>query len=133
MKNKLLIFTRVLYVLLAIGTLAALFIAYKGIEGSFAFNFLKGYIVLIFFSLIYIPTVTLLNLRKFKSAEIKKYLVKAVSLFISFGLLNFILDWIFRPSKVDIFREFSVAFGLAFGIAFADATFLKKKEKSLRP
>ena len=128
MKNKLLIFTRVLYVLLAIGTLGALFIAYKGIGGSFAFNFLKGYTVLIFFSFIYIPIVTILNLRKFKSAEIKKYLTKAVLLFISFGLLNFILDWIFRPSKVDLLREFSVAFGMAFGIAFVDATFLKRKK-----
>ena len=128
MKNKLLIFTRVLYVLLAIGTLAALYIAYRGIGGSFAFNFLKGYIVLIFFSLIYIPMVTLLNLRKFKFAEVKKFLTKAIIIFILFGSLNFILDWIFRPSKVDLLREFSVAFGLAFGIAFADATFLKRKK-----
>ena len=128
MKNKLLIFTRALYVLLGIGTIAALFIAYKDIGGSFAINFMKGYIALIFLSLVYIPTVTIFNLRKFNFAEIKKYLVKAVILFISFGSLNFILDWIFRPSKVDLVREFSVAFGLAFGIAFSEAIFFKKKK-----
>jgi len=127
MKNKLLIFTRILYVLLAIGTIAALFIAYKGIGGSFAFKFLIGYISLLLFSLIYIPMVTILNLRNFKAVEVKKFLTKAILIFILFGSLNFILDWVFRPEKIDMVREFSVAFGLAFGIVFADATFFKKK------
>jgi len=48
--------------------------------------------------------------------------------FTFFGSLNYGYDYFFRPSKIDLLREFSIAFGSAFGLSFIDVTFLKKKE-----
>lgn len=125
-KNKILIFTRILYMLFAIATIISLFIVYKDINGNIAFRFLIGYVFFTFFFIIYIPIITILNSRKLKWIEIRKRLFKFIILFILFGASNYGLDFIFRPSKIDLYREFSIAFGLSLGIAFIDVTFLKK-------
>jgi len=125
-KGKVLVFTRVLYVLFAIGTIISLFIAYKDIDGDIAFKFLMGYLFFTFFILVYIPFITILNSRKLKWIEIRKRLFGFIILFVSFGTSNYILDYIFRPDNISLFREFSIALGVAFGVTFADVTFLKK-------
>ncbi|PAB57391.1 hypothetical protein [Anaeromicrobium sediminis] len=127
-KNKLLIFTRILYILFAIGTIIVFWMVYKDIDSSFAFKFGIGYVFLTFFLLLYVPFVTILNLRKLKWVEIRRRVIKFIGLFISFGTLNYIFDYVFRPSNIDLFREFSSGLGLAFGISFIDVTFFKKKE-----
>lgn len=127
-KNIVLIFTRILYMLFIIGTILALFIVYKHIDSIIAFKFLMGYLFLTFFLLLYVPLITILNSRKLKWVEIRKRLFKFIVLFILFGSLNYIYDYVFRHSNIDLFREFSIAFGSAFGISFIDVTFLKKKE-----
>lgn len=127
-KNRVLIFTRILYILFAIGTIILLLMAYKGIDSRIAFKFGIGYIFLTFFLLLYIPLITILNLRKLKWIEIRKRLFKFIASFTLFGTLNYIIDYVLRPSNIDLFREFSIALGLAFGITFIDVTFLKKKD-----
>ena len=122
-----LIFTRILYVLAVIGTIISLFIVYKDIDSIFAIRFLMGFLYFVFFMLLYIPFITVINSRKFQGAEIRKRLLKFIVLFISFGVSNYVFDYFFRPSNIDFFREFSVPLGLSFGIAFIDATFLKSK------
>lgn len=129
-KNRVLIFNRILYILFAIGTIILLWMTYKDIDSRIAFKFGIGYLFLTFFLLLYIPFITILNLRKLKWIEIRKRLFKFIALFILFGTLNYILDHVFRPSNIDLFREFSIALGLAFGISFIDVTFLKKKDDS---
>ncbi|MDS1030050.1 hypothetical protein RDV78_06020 [Bacillota bacterium LX-D] len=129
MEKMSLIFTRILYTLFIIGTIISLFIVYKDIDNSIAFKFLIGYLFFTFFLILYVPFITILNSRKLKRVEIRKRLFKFIALFILFGSLNYIFDYVFRPSNIDVFREFSIALGLAFGISFIDVTFLKKKEK----
>ena len=125
-KSKFLVFTRILYVLFSVGTIISLFIVYKDIDGDNAFRFLVGYLFFTIFLLGYITFITILNARKLKWTEIRKSLFKFIILFVSFGTLNYMLDYIFRPNNMSLFKNFSIAFGLAFGVAFAEVTFLKK-------
>ncbi len=50
--------------------------------------------------------------------EIRKRLVRFVALFISFGVLNFVFDYFFRPSNIDFYREISVAIGGTVNLTF---------------
>jgi len=123
-KNTALVFTKILCILFIIGTIISLFIVYKDIGSSSAFKFLMGYLFLTFFLLLYIPFIIILNSRKLKWVEVRKRLFKFIALCVLFGGLNYV----FRPSNIDLFREFSIALGLAFSASFIDVTFLKKKE-----
>lgn len=127
-KNAVLIFTRILYILFIIGTLITLFIVYIDINSSIAFKFLIGYIFLTSFMLLYVPFITIINSRKLKWVQIRKRLLKFIALFISFGVLNYGFDYVFRPLNISFYREFSIALGLSFGLSFIDVTFLKDKE-----
>lgn len=114
--------------LFAIGTIIILWMVYKNIDSGIAFKFAIGYVFLTLFLILYVPIITILNLRKSKWVEIRKRLFKFIALFILFSALHYIYDCVFRHSNIDLFRVFSSAIGLAFGISFIDVTFLKKKE-----
>ena len=124
--KKNILFIPILYVIFVIGTIIMLFIVYKNIGGRLALPFIFGYLVLTFFLVIYMHIMTILNLRKLKWVEIKKRTFNFITYFISLGVLNYGLDYFFRHSKVDLFREFSTSLGLALAFSFADIAFLKK-------
>ena len=126
-KNTVLNVTKVLYIQFIIGTIITLFIVYSHIDSSIAFKFLMGYLFLTIFLILYVPFITILNSRKLKWGEIRKRLIKFITLFILYGALNYGFDYVFRHSKIDLFRESSIAFGLAFGTSFIDVT-LKKRD-----
>lgn len=126
-RDKLLILTRVLYILFLIGTIISLVIVYKDIKNNIAIKFVIGYVILTFFLLLYIPIVTILNLRKSKLIDIKTRMIKFISLFIIFTALNYGIDFILRHSNINIFREIPTALGLAFGLSFIDVILFKKK------
>ena len=125
-KNKYLYLTRTIYFLFFIATIASILIVYRGFNSSIAFKFLMGYLFFTFFLLLYVPIITIVNSRKLKWFEIRKRLFKFIFLFILFGVVNYTMDFFFRPLKVDLFRELSIALGLAFGISFFDVTFSKE-------
>lgn len=128
MKKNLSSFTKTIYILFFIGTIISLFIVYRKIDNSIAFNFLVGYVLFTFLLLIYIPVVTVINSRRLKRVDIRKRLIKFFTVFILFGALNYGFDYFLRPEKIDLLRQFSIGFGLAFGISFIDVTFLKKEK-----
>lgn len=126
MKRKaVLIFTRILCIVFIIGTIILFFIVYTDIDNSFVFKFLMGYVFFTIFLLLYVPIITILNLRKLKWIEIRKRLLKFISLFILLGALNYGFDYVFRLSNVNLYRELSIALGVAFGITFIDVIFKK--------
>jgi hypothetical protein len=127
-KNTVLLFTRILYVLFAMATILSIFIVYTDIDKRIAFRFLIGYLFFAFFMLLYVPLITVLNLRKFKWIDIRKRVFRFIALFILFGASNYILDCFFRPSKINLYRAFFNALGFAFGISFFDATFFNNKK-----
>lgn len=125
-KNTWLSFTRVLYGIFTAATIIAFIIVYKDIDSSIALKFLIGYLFLVLFLLLYVPLITIINSKKLSKAEVRERLVKFLVWFLLLGAVGYGFDYIFRPSKVDLLREFSIALGIAFGISFIDVTFLKK-------
>lgn len=111
------------------GTIIILFMVYKQIESSIAFKLGIAYVCLTFFLVLYVPFITILNSRKLKWGEIRVRLLRLIFWLVLFAILNYIIDYAIRPSKIDLFREVSSAFGAAFGISFVEVTFLKKQEK----
>mgnify|MGYP001320564781 FL=1 len=127
-KNAVLVLTRTLYTLFITGTLISLFIASKDIDSNLTFKVLMGYLFFTFFMILYVTFVTILNSRRLKQVEIRKRLFKFIALFALFEAINYVFDYVFRPSDIDLFRAFSNAIGLAFGISFIDVIFLKKEK-----
>ena len=126
-KSKQLIFTKVLYSLFAIATILALFIVYKNIDNDLSFKFLAGYIFLTFFMLAYVPIITIVNTRKYRWVYVRKRIFKFITFFILLSILNYVFDYIIRPSTIDLFNIFSTSAGLSFGIAFFDIILLKEE------
>ena len=127
-KDRVIIFTRILFVLFAVGTVISMVIVYSDADGKLAYNFLLGYVFLAFFMLLYTPIVTIINSRKLKWTEIRRKILRFFVFFILLSILNFGFDYLIRPYDIDAFRIFSNAFGVSFGITFIDVVFLKKTE-----
>lgn len=127
-KDRVIIFTRILFVLFAVGTVISMVIVYSDADGKLAYNFLLGYVFLAFFMLLYTPIVTIINSRKLKWTEIRRKILRFFVFFILLSILNFVFDYLIRPSDIDAFRIFSNAFGVSFGISFIDVLFLRKTE-----
>lgn len=121
-------FTRILYLLFAVGTIVSLIIVYKDIDSSLAFKFILGYLFFTLFLLLYVPFVTILNSRNLSRVEIRKRLFRFIALIILFTAINYGFDYVFRPSNKDLVRGFSIALGLSFGISFFDIIFSKEKQ-----
>lgn len=43
-----------------------------------------------------------------------------IILFVSFGILYYLVDYIFRPDNISLYKELSHDLGLAFGLAFVE-------------
>ncbi len=127
-KNKVLVFTRILYTLFAIGTIMSLFIVYKDIDNDFAFKFVVGYVFLTFFFIICILFITILNLGKLKWTDMRKRISRFIISFVTLVALSYGFDYLFRPTKIDLYRVFSNALGLAFGISFIDVIFFNNQD-----
>lgn len=129
MNRNILLFTKFLCTLFIICTIIMLFIVYNNIENNIVSKFGMCYFYLTLLVVIYIPFIIIFNSRKLKWVQIKERLLKFIALFILFGALNYAFDYAFRPSKIDLFREFSIAFGFTFGISFIDITLFRRKEE----
>ena len=129
-RNILAFFTKLIVILFIIGTIIMIFFAYSHVKGNIASKIGMCYFGVVIVMLIYIPIITILNSTKLKWSEIKGRLLRLIVIFIVFGTLDYFFDYVFRPAKVDLFREFGIAFGVAFGINFADIIFLKNKKNN---
>jgi amino acid transporter len=122
-------FTGIIYLLFIIGTIVTLLIVFGSIDNSISAYFLGGYAFFAVIIVLYTIFGTILNLRKLKWVEIRKRLLKFIIYFILFGVINFIFDYFFRPTNIDLFREFSTPFGFALAVSFYDIiAFSKKKD-----
>ena len=126
-KDILLVATKIIYSLMILGTIITMFIVYKDINNKFTIKFVIGYVIFVFFFIFYMFITTILKLRRLRWADIKKRMFKFIITFILLGALGYGTDYFFRPSKIDLSKNVSIAFGLAFGTSFMDVIFLKKK------
>jgi hypothetical protein len=54
---------------------------------------------------------------------IKERVFVSIAIFVVGFVCSFILDYLFRPSNIDLIRYLSISFGLAIGMAFGDVIF----------
>ena len=113
------ILTYLIYALYVVGTVITLFIVNRNIDNSFSFKFVIGYVIFLLSSFLYFIVVTIINLKKLKRFEIRIRFFKFVTLFILFSAVTYILNYIFRPSKIDIY-DFGTPLGIALAFAFFD-------------
>ncbi|MFW2488761.1 hypothetical protein ACN077_09320 [Clostridium chromiireducens] len=125
-RNRTLIFTKTLYLLVIIGAIISGIIIYYDIKNNIATKFVLGYALLCVFFLLYVPIITIVNARKLKLEYIKKLLKEFVICFAIFFVLNCILDYVFISHNIDLLDALSDAGSLSFCITFIDVTFLKK-------
>lgn len=126
-KNTSVLLTKVIYSLFIMSTIIALIIVYKNIENPISTNFLLGYVLFAVLMVIYIPIITIVNAKKFKWKQIRKRIVKFVSLLILFTAVNYCFDYIVRPTEIDLLKNASTSLGISFGISFFDIVFSKNK------
>lgn len=127
MKNNI-SFTKVIYLLIIVATIITCFIVYKDIDSKVAIGFVVGYVIFLFGYLLFTIFITIYNSRKFKWIELRRRFFKVAIYFITISVLNYLLDYFFRPSEIDLFKILTRAFAIAFGVCFSDVMFLKKKE-----
>ena len=127
MKNNI-SFTKIIYLLIIVATIIKGFIVYKDIDSKVAIGFVVGYVIFLFVYLLFTIFITIYNSRKFKWIELRRRIFKVAIYFITISVLNYILDYFFRPSEIDLFKILTRAFAIAFGICFSDVMFFKKLE-----
>lgn len=64
-------------------------------------------------------------MREFKWVEIKRLLLRFISMFVISGILIMGYNYFFGPSEIDFASTFYLAVGVSFGMTFADI-FTKK-------
>ena len=82
MKNKRLVIAKILYVLLLTGMIILILLTNSKINIALSKTFTKIYFFLIIVNLIYVPSITLRNIKKSKSTYIKRALKKFILFFI---------------------------------------------------
>lgn len=125
MKDKSLLFTKILYGVLAAWTILLLIIIKININSSFSKIFGFGYITLVLFSLIYVPIITFRNAKKAQKIYVKKAFKSFVISYISTFAFFFILNLFFN--KFTITNMLIKSLGISFGTSFWNITMLNKK------
>lgn len=127
-KNKILLFTKVIWSLFIVTTIALLIISYNNINNSITHIFSSWYVLLVVFFILYTPIITIFNARNLKWYDIKNRLIKFISLFVLFLAVNCGFNYVFKSSNTDLSSSCYNALGLSFAITFIDVTFLKRED-----
>ncbi|MBU8851560.1 hypothetical protein C2I27_14110 [Priestia megaterium] len=117
--------TSIICTLCVLSTVIISFITYMGIDHSFSFGFMLGYIVFIIVVLFYWTILLISNIKKIKWFELRKRLLKFVGLFVSFSAAIYIFNYMFRSSQIDMY-DFSIPFAMALSLTFFDLVFFKE-------
>ena len=125
--NKSLIIKVFMYISFMLGAIVTTFIIYKNINNEFADKFVIGYLIIVFLLVpLYFLFISILNMRRLNGVEIRKRFLKFIGLFILYSVSILVLDYFFRPSKIDYLRTFSISLSVSYGMSFYD---LFKKRK----
>lgn len=122
--KKSLILKAIIYILFGLGAIITIFIIRESIDDKLAFKFVIGYLSIVFLLALYFWFITILNMKELKWIEMRKKSLKFIGMFVTSSVLIIVLDYFFRPSKIDFIRTFSITLGTSFGMSFYD---LKKR------
>jgi len=126
-KNKIFVMEMALYFVFAALTIIVLYFVYRNPDSKYAMGFIIGYCIFTILFGLYILVSFIINIKRLKWWSLKKNLTEFLILFLILAASNYLFDYYFRPYKIDLLREFSVAFGLSFLISFSDYFSLKKE------
>lgn len=122
MKNKRLVIAKILYVLLLTGMIILILLTNSKINIALSKTFTKIYFFLIIVNLIYVPSITLRNIKKSKSTYIKRALKKFILFFIITIIFYCILNFIF--DRFTLLQILTKSFLVSFVVSFMDIAFL---------
>lgn len=117
-----------MYTVFILWSIVTFLIIFKDMDGGLAIKLVIGYVIYLFLLVGYMLLSTIINIKKLKFSEIKKRFIKFIILFMFFALSNYTFDYFFRPEKVDLFRQISIAFSVALGFSFLDLAFINNKK-----
>lgn len=126
MNYKLVRLTRILLSTMAISTILLILVCIsdnKIIIQKFMSVYGISFFLLFF---IYIPIVTLLQLKSLSKKDSKDRLVRFAKCFICYFLISGCLSIVFKSKDHTMFRIISMSLGASFGISFFDLLILKK-------
>ncbi|WP_088186876.1 hypothetical protein [Desulfosporosinus sp. FKA] len=115
MNRKLSIIKTAIFLLFVAWTIS--FIWIKDIADHWKSEFVFGYLILLVLLSVYLLWRIISNIRKLKREQIKKKITKFFGLFVSFWILNIILNYLFK-SRIDVFSKIVIPLGMALGITF---------------
>lgn len=115
MKNKFSILKKVIFLLFVTGTISIIWIINRNFPWTK--EFVIGYLALLFVISIYLIYATISNIRKLRWVQIKKRIIRFFGLFISFWIIDIVLDYLFK-TQTDIFSKIAIPLGMALGIVF---------------
>ncbi|MDM5337441.1 hypothetical protein QUF84_09460 [Fictibacillus enclensis] len=119
----------IFYSLFFIGLIVTLILANKGLDTTFSFAFVMGFLLLLFLSCIYFIVKLLLNLKSLTLNQWGRRMLKFLVIASTFSLVYCVLNMVFqRPDPFGISR-LGTPVGMAFAMVFWDLMFLKKGEK----
>lgn len=123
---------KTLYAMGVIGLIITMFFVYKNSKNVFEVRFVIGYVIFLFLLAFYFLSITILRMRELKWIELRKRILKFVRLSflnsVSIFVLEFVLDYFFKTSKLNFVKVLFTSVALAFGASFLDLVFLKKKD-----
>ena len=112
-----------------VGMIITLFIAYKDIGNVFAAKFILYYLIFLVLFIIYIVTVTIINFRRLnKMAKRKRYFFLIIH-FILISSCTFIFYYIKEPSEITFYNIVLKPLFISFIFVLADLPFAAKKKK----
>lgn len=117
-----------LSVLFGLATVIVLTMTYFDLNGEWVFPFLIGYVFLTFFMLLYVPIVTLIQVKHVQSDVLRKKVRTFLVSFFLFLALGHVTNLLFFPQKADLLYSAMIAFGVAFGSSFVETIFFKNTE-----
>lgn len=129
-KKRPLLSTKIVSNLFLIATVLSVIIAYTDLQSDIAYYFLLFYLFFAFFMLVYLPVVTFMNLRSLYWADVRKVIIKFMTLFVTHSAVVYVFNYIIRPESINLVSILSVSFGVTFGLAFFDKDLINKKRKN---
>jgi len=123
------IFTSIIYMVVFVGMIITLFIAYKDIGSVFAAKFIFYYLIFLVLFMIYIVTVTILNFRNLNKKDKRKRFFFIIISFILISCCNFIFYYVKEPSEITFYNIVLQPAFTSFIFVLADLPFAAKKKK----
>ncbi|GKU25168.1 hypothetical protein [Clostridium folliculivorans] len=116
---------KILYIILLIWTVIALFIVYKKVEFPFVYEFVVSYVICLLLVGLYSLITILLNMRKLNWRTMRKILIKFIIISFAFWACNVLFTYLTKGELILVNKILSSIIA-SFGLTFGELIFFKK-------